>query len=103
MPGRSLPGRERPAAVPLPPVHLRRGTRLPPGVRPGDPLAAPTPPDAGRRRLPHGQRGLLQPHRPRLLEPAALMAAPKAPLTARMVRWLDRRVGGARMARKTLD
>ena len=31
------------------------------------------------------------------------MAPPKAPVTARVVRWLDRRVGGARMARKTLD
>jgi ubiquinol-cytochrome c reductase cytochrome b subunit len=31
------------------------------------------------------------------------MAAPKTPLTARVVRWLDRRVGGARLARKTLD
>ena len=31
------------------------------------------------------------------------MAPPKPPLTARLVRWLDRRVGGARVARKTLD
>jgi len=28
---------------------------------------------------------------------------PQAPLTARLVRWLDRRVGGAQLARKTLD
>ena len=43
LPGRALPGRRAPAAVPVPPVDLRRARRRPPGVRPRRPVAAPAP------------------------------------------------------------
>ena len=40
VPGRALPGPGRPAALPVPPVDLRRPAGVPAGVRAGDPAAA---------------------------------------------------------------
>ena len=49
LPGRAVPGRVQAAAVPVPPVDLRRARRRPAGLRPGGPLAPPAP-ARGRRR-----------------------------------------------------
>ena len=60
LPGRAVPGRRGAAAVPVPPVDLRRARRRPPGLRPGRPVAAPAAARRRRRRLPRRHRRLLR-------------------------------------------
>ena len=78
LPGRPLPGAGRPAALPVPPVDVRRARRLPPDVRPGDPLAAAAADRRRRRGLPRGPGRLQRPGRSRLLG-----SGPLSDLTAR--------------------
>src|SRR5205807_2266226 len=72
----AVPGRVPSAAVPLPPVRLRRARRGPAHGRARHPVAPPAPAGHRPRRLRRGPARLHRAHRPRLLEPA--MTEPRA-------------------------
>src|SRR5690606_14028656 len=74
LPRRAVPAAVRPAALPVPPVDVRRPALGEARVRTGGPAAAPAPARARRRGLPDRNRGLLRPRRPGVLGPGEVTA-----------------------------
>src|SRR5439155_5508993 len=100
LPGGPVPGRGRAAALPLPPVDVRRARRGAAHLRTGGPVAAPAAPRAQRAGRAHRPRRLFGPGRAGLLGPGPVR---RAPATRRAVAWLDQRFGAAGFARTALN
>src|SRR5262249_42514063 len=74
-PGRALRGRERDAALPVPPVRVRRAYRRDARVRSGRARASAAPDRDRRRRLRGRTVGLPRADRPDVLEPRVILAS----------------------------
>src|SRR5262249_25796660 len=104
LPCRAVPGQFRVAAVSLPSVDVRGARWRATDLRSCCASASATAPRAQRSGRDHRDRGLLRARWSRVLGPRPMAASTKAPpLTRRVARWLDRRLGAADFARSALN